>query len=1723
MKNTKRILAIVLSIAMLVGMIATVGAASSNAWYMPAVTYIENCGIDTIGTKDAQPISRNDFVYWVAKIMTHQLDDEAWDESTLSDIIYFDDVNDAHHRAAIASSYQRGYIKGDGAGHFEPEQTVTLAQAAVVIVRMLGYEAFVTYDDNNWEYSFIEYAAQKGIIDEIFWNNTKTADPDYELCYGEAAYLLANVMNYTATDATPAGDLILTWDGVNLGDVFANARVGKFKVTAIVTELDYEWDDQDSDVSGYVVGFGVNYTTRIVDLDGYNSLGTNTSTAAGQRSTDKYGTVDATDVISDAMVNLVCFYTDGTTKDYLVDTLELQGFVRVSLGLDAEVGADEEWELGDVIYNGTAMTVTFDKETDGIFSVEILDQLYVDTYIVATALSNKYVIGWTANERGSADYTMVLPSSYSTDNAVEVEATDYYADGTASAATLSVRGKTYTVAQTSLLEASMDEDSIIVVDVWDVTTPLTAAEAVDAIPNTAEGEVSLVLSDINGDGSYDIAVVQENFWFSYRNYVNAIPASDGFAKSIPMGGVTIDVLTQPSVSVSTDPYTVNTSKKTNKVHLVVVPTNDRYVFQYGSYGAGTNAYDGLYCLPAYKVLDLMTLKTGYIQSATALATDGFYEVVLVNTDGTTTTAYVPMPDATQVTYVDENDVEHTVYKTVRGELVYNSAADADVELSGDNITVDNWYLVEDFKNGSFTGEAGDPVVLATSEVEVLVPYAEQTYVPSTYEAEIEIAGAKTTVVLDSSRWNSFVTEYMFNADTGINSVADRNDTAAWMVGHYVKYALNDNNESVVMIATEVKQESGLIVSVEKTNTGDNTFNVTMGVSGAINAGDIVSILDTKWSGIRNLGWGGLFEMSTTLGGAFYDDAYRGTLKPEAVVTKTLRDRCQILGIYDADTFFTSPIVTAAAGRARSILGAGLNVIYYAAQANVTITGNETLAYLRTLHASAETNVANIITQFANSGKTISDSLTLNEAINSIGGIDFSVAVYNYENNVDNAKTWYTHYLACVYLVNTTNIVGKAVQGFDKPAGTLPSNAGDYWMRSTVTKQGPTSVVKHEVRASASTVLWDYENYTAYYTVFSQGRLVRETANSTDHLSGYDLVFGTFYSDAGKLYSLVVAPTTAAYYDSTILNEGTVGVYISNQNLVGCNWDSKGTYQYDKVSQHEAVSYVDYSSLIVLETVYDQASKVVNPDDSYTMNVNIKYAYLPYYLKIYAGNNIASYERRWTAVVDAVAVATFTPKAGKVYRTYIPVVDENGVQIAVSSDSEVTYWESLTVDSQGVPVEYKVINNLVYKVNTVGQDYERDDNGDIVYTVDYNTNLNAVKAAIEAGQVEADLNSADFKVTVATVTGAEVAADKVTANKGDTVTVTVELEDTVYGVVDDVVVQYTENDQTWSVSAKAGETAGTYTFVMPAADVKVTAAVSSTNQQPAAVYTYAATIADTTTATVAVEGDKTALEVGSTVTFTVTPNTGYAVESVVITDANDNSVAKSVSGNVYSFTMPASPVTITVTTTAQSFYVTNVAVDVLIPDDEVVSLISFRQMEQGETGWIPGGYEVTVDGKSYVAAGTRNVIVMTPDFTTGNVTGTVTTIAGLAEAGKGLFYTKYVVTESGTAMNLFTVIGEICNADGGIGGGQVVPPTVQTTKVYLASGKSVITMDETGNYYYVTSTTSAVDFETKTVQIGAISVRYNTYVEAVYAATLKPVLKDSGTYFVDSDNIVVSEG
>ena len=112
MRNFKRTLALVLAVIMVVGTFATVSAASTSKWYDKAVEMLDNAGISNIGNTAAEPITRNEFVMWIAKIESLQLSDDAWNDEIAS--VVFTDVTEAHHRAAIAYSYKANFIIGNG-------------------------------------------------------------------------------------------------------------------------------------------------------------------------------------------------------------------------------------------------------------------------------------------------------------------------------------------------------------------------------------------------------------------------------------------------------------------------------------------------------------------------------------------------------------------------------------------------------------------------------------------------------------------------------------------------------------------------------------------------------------------------------------------------------------------------------------------------------------------------------------------------------------------------------------------------------------------------------------------------------------------------------------------------------------------------------------------------------------------------------------------------------------------------------------------------------------------------------------------------------------------------------------------------------------------------------------------------------------------------------------------------------------------------------------------------------------------------------------------------------------------------------------------------------------------------------------------------------------------------------------------------------------------------
>lgn len=145
-----------------------------------------------------------------------------------------------------------------------------------------------------------------------------------------------------------------------------------------------------------------------------------------------------------------------------------------------------------------------------------------------------------------------------------------------------------------------------------------------------------------------------------------------------------------------------------------------------------------------------------------------------------------------------------------------------------------------------------------------------------------------------------------------------------------------------------------------------------------------------------------------------------------------------------------------------------------------------------------------------------------------------------------------------------------------------------------------------------------------------------------------------------------------------------------------------------------------------------------------------------------------------------------------------------------------------------------------------------------------------------------------------------------ANYGEDVTFTI-TPASGYQVVNDSVTVITSDGETVTVTAVEN---GTYTFKMPASNVTISANFELAK--------YTITKPTTTDFTVTVDGDLAEATVGTKVSFTVAKAHEYAVlDKVTVTDASDKKVSLTKGGDKYTFTMPASNVTINVTSSTSS--------------------------------------------------------------------------------------------------------------------------------------------------------------------------------------------------------------
>ena len=227
MRNFKRALALVLAAILVVGTFATVSAAraAEDKWYQIGVDYLQEIGVDYISPSQAEMnITREEFVLWVAKIESHQLLEEAWDDE-IADMKFTDVVAGENQFAAIAYAHQSGFIKGedddgDGVYTFAPTRFITLGEVAAIVVRLMGYDDRLTLEEKsnaNWAYNYMR-AAQNYCyaFDSTFLANIGHYNPYVELTYGEAAYIIATIMNQTGESVSH------TADGIKLDAYFTD-------------------------------------------------------------------------------------------------------------------------------------------------------------------------------------------------------------------------------------------------------------------------------------------------------------------------------------------------------------------------------------------------------------------------------------------------------------------------------------------------------------------------------------------------------------------------------------------------------------------------------------------------------------------------------------------------------------------------------------------------------------------------------------------------------------------------------------------------------------------------------------------------------------------------------------------------------------------------------------------------------------------------------------------------------------------------------------------------------------------------------------------------------------------------------------------------------------------------------------------------------------------------------------------------------------------------------------------------------------------------------------------------------------------------------------------------------------------------------------------------------------------------------------------------------------
>lgn len=395
MKNLKKLVSVIVTVAMLISSLAalSVGAATgqygdvqeSNSYYK-AIKVLSGLGIvegdDEGNFNPTSNIKRSEMVAMVCRAMGQE------DVAKASGGSSFDDVAADHWAAGyIAWGVAGDIIYGVGDNKFDPDANVKFQDAVVMVLRALGYERIAQRSENGgYPTGYLKVASQRGVLASTNFDGATAATREVvaQVIYNALTTPLVDVSYYAPN---PKDDEYVVYDGKNGTDLrtlltYTN-EIYKVKATVentakteenlrkdidnpkveldIIGTYDYYWDEildnqfssKNSTIKPYVgeteVGDYLGYTVEAYIVENDNEEWELLAVVVDSKSTDSE-TVSA---------NFEAYDEKSGTFEYYEDLNDSK-----TVKIDTKTGDDLS-----VYYNGSRIN---ESEIDGFGGLENL-------------------------------------------------------------------------------------------------------------------------------------------------------------------------------------------------------------------------------------------------------------------------------------------------------------------------------------------------------------------------------------------------------------------------------------------------------------------------------------------------------------------------------------------------------------------------------------------------------------------------------------------------------------------------------------------------------------------------------------------------------------------------------------------------------------------------------------------------------------------------------------------------------------------------------------------------------------------------------------------------------------------------------------------------------------------------------------------------------------------------------------------------------------------------------------------------------------------------------------------------------------------------------------------------------------------------------------------------------------------------------------------------------